>query len=76
MTRRFKAVIDPSSRIDDIERVEICGDEAVSGGAFLFLYRALEAECASDEWYEGLEEAKSIAAARWNIDEADWIVVE
>ena len=76
MTRRLRAVIHPSSRTDEIERIEICEDAAESGGAFLYLYRALEAECAFDEWYLDVEEAKNSAAARWNIDEKDWIVVE
>lgn len=76
MTRRLRALIPASSRTDEIERVEIHEDQTDSGGAFLYLYRALEPECAFDEWYLDVEDAKNSAAARWHIDEKDWIVVE
>jgi hypothetical protein len=76
MTPRLKAVLPLAMRTDDIERIEIVEDESESGGAFLYLYRALETESAFDEWYETVEAAKNSAAARWRLAKSDWINVE
>lgn len=58
-----------------IERIELQNDEAETGGAFLFLYREFEPECAFDEWYPSIAQAKAAALRRWGIRESDWVTV-
>jgi hypothetical protein len=61
---------------DGLDRIEIYSDETDTGGAFLFLFRALEQECASDEWYPTVELAKASAFRRYGIGESDWTDVD
>jgi len=61
---------------EGIERIELQDDEAETGGAFLLLYRELEPECAFDEWYPSIAQAKSVAFRRWGVRESDWLTVE
>jgi hypothetical protein len=74
--RKLTANVAPVYQREGIERIELQNDEDDTGGILLFLFRNLEPECAADEWYPSLEQAKATAFRRWGIAESNWTVLE